>query len=109
VGAVAVKARGRARPGPLFSAPQRALPLRPKVRAASLCPRALSTTKHASNKLSHAPLRCDSSRSYDYGVNERQWNGRLWVQALHWADARLLLSHGAALGKRPGLCGAEER
>ena len=43
------------------NAPQRAL--RPKVRAASLFPRALSTAKHAS-KLSHAPcFFCDSSRS----------------------------------------------
>ena len=39
-------------------------PLRPKVLAESLCPRALSTTEHAS-KLSRAHLLCDSSRSYE--------------------------------------------
>ena len=78
---------------PSISAPQRAL--RPKVRAASLCPRALSTTKHAS-KLSQAPFICDSSRSY--GVK----GIRPWAPGV--PGRRFSLSHGAALGKRPGLC-----
>ena len=79
------------------SAPQRAL--RPKVRAASLCPRALSTTKHAS-KLSHAPLLCDSSRSYgvkDSGIGDF---GQVPQAGSSPSESR------AALGKRSGLCGA---
>ena len=82
-------------------------PLRPKVRAASLCPRALSTTEHAS-KLSRAHLLCDSSRSYE--AMQDSGNGEFGpVRTYHTTNAaaiRLHLNHRAALGKRAGRAGA---
>ena len=102
-------------------------PLRPKVRAASLCPRALSTTEHAS-KLSRAPLLSDSSRSYEamqdsgngefgpvraYHTNERTRRRSVFIsetQSSPWQACRPLwsgewLKRAAAaskcLGKRP--------
>ena len=83
-------------------------PLRPKVRAASLCPRALSTTEHAS-KLSRAHLLCDSSRSYE--AMQDSGNGEFGpVRTYHTnergGDPSAYLRHRAALGKRAGLCGA---
>ena len=83
-------------------------PLRPKVRAASLCPRALSTTEHAS-KLSRAPLLSDSSRSYE--AMQDSGNGEFGPARTYHTDERggdpsASETKGTALGKRAGLCGA---
>ena len=72
-------------------------PLRPKVLLASLCPRALSTTEHAS-KLSRAPLLCDSSRSYE--AMQDSGNGEFgpvaYVRTTQTNAAAILCSPGQA-------------
>ena len=72
-------------------------PLPPKVRAASLCPRALSTTEHAS-KLSRAPLLSDSSRSYE--AMQDSGNGEFgpvaYVRTTQTNAAAILCSPGQA-------------